>query len=58
VRNLLGRGEARVAYSTQRSQRDAENTEKGFDGPAGRVPVWRRAQRMRAPDGRGLSSAA
>ena len=34
MRHLSGRGEARVAYSTQR---DAENAEKGFDGPAGLV---------------------
>jgi hypothetical protein len=37
VRNLLGLGEARVAYSTQSPQRDAELTEKVFDGPAGLV---------------------
>jgi hypothetical protein len=34
---LVGPGEARVAYSTQRSQRDAEAAEKVFDGPAGLV---------------------
>jgi hypothetical protein len=37
VRNLLGLGEARVAYSTQSPQRDAEIAEKVFDGPAGLV---------------------
>jgi hypothetical protein len=47
-------GEARVAYLTQSSQRDAELAEKGFDGPAGllligrRVPVQRRAKRIKA----------